>query len=77
MAANLSLKCTWDAATQGDRRCGSRQRKPVGPASTKVAYLHDRRLGLGRRWADWCRPTAARAKSGLAALLGEPAPWIR
>lgn len=77
MAANLNLMCTWDVATRGDRRSDNPQRKPVGPATAKVAHLHDRRLGLGRRWEDWCRPAAAKTKPGLAALLGEPAPWIR
>lgn len=77
MSANLHFMPTWDVASQGDRRNGARQRKPIDPAIANVYFLHDRRLGLGRRWEDWCRPATARTKPGVAAVTGEPAPWIR
>ena len=77
MAANFDFTPAWDVADQGDRRLGTRQRKSVCASDSHVYTPRDRRLGLGRRWADWHRPTAASTQAGVAIADGELAPRTR
>jgi hypothetical protein len=71
MAANFDFTPAWDVANQGDRRLGTRQRKPDFAGDSSVYTLRDRRLGLGRRWADWCRPAAASTQPGVTIYTSE------
>jgi hypothetical protein len=77
MAANFDFTPIWNVADQGDRRLGMRQRVPENPGTSSLKVRHDRRLGLGRRWADWRRPVAASTPPGVAIATGALAPQIR
>jgi hypothetical protein len=39
-----------------ERRSGIERRRPEPAELVDVFRPDDRRMGLGRRWEDWCRP---------------------
>jgi hypothetical protein len=39
-----------------ERRSGIERRRAEAPELVNVFRPDDRRMGLGRRWEDWCRP---------------------
>jgi hypothetical protein len=47
-----------------ERRSGIERRRQRLSEAVNVFRTDDRRLGLGRRWEDWCRTVEAHRGSG-------------